>query len=348
MTTTSSSESSLAQQSRSKLKEVLYSPSGKLTLSPEVIIPEPSDPTALLLQSSFITQLSNDMRSKAKANAMFLSGSLSSLQQIANEQEEARGSFPGPIPLIYCPNSSNNDNDEEEETTLFSSIAENGGCGIFRSVCSGRAIQSVDELKDESWMKEALSHGIQPIPEVTLNMEKEWTVEDIDTLVDMLTENCGTKEGPVCVVLSMDNDDNNNDDDSFWNNVPKISKAMNRKTPILASVKADSSDQLSDYNAHFKTKSFAGVLLKADCVPGYRMNPDLQFVSQFWNSVISNLKSTKSKTFQLRTKSNMERSVPQEWMNYQKDVMESGALGENSARSSMDELNPEKGDFKAF
>ena len=47
-----------SELSRGRLKEALYSPSGKLTFSPEIIIPEPTDPTALLLQSSEVAKMS--------------------------------------------------------------------------------------------------------------------------------------------------------------------------------------------------------------------------------------------------------------------------------------------------
>lgn len=47
-----------AQQTRGKLAEALSSPSSKLTISPEVLIPVPNDPTALLLQGTKVTQLS--------------------------------------------------------------------------------------------------------------------------------------------------------------------------------------------------------------------------------------------------------------------------------------------------
>merc|ERR1719437_378021 len=80
-----------AQISRSRLSSVLSSLSGKLTLSPEIIIPEPSDPTALLLQNDKITKLSESIRTKAKANAAFVSAStISSLQTFILEQEESR------------------------------------------------------------------------------------------------------------------------------------------------------------------------------------------------------------------------------------------------------------------
>ena len=47
-----------AQLTRGRLYEALRSPSGKLTYSPEIIIPEPSDPTALLLQGNEVKKIS--------------------------------------------------------------------------------------------------------------------------------------------------------------------------------------------------------------------------------------------------------------------------------------------------
>lgn len=52
------SPSELAELARGRLREALRSPAGKLTLSPEIIIPEPNDPTALLLQASEVTKTS--------------------------------------------------------------------------------------------------------------------------------------------------------------------------------------------------------------------------------------------------------------------------------------------------
>jgi len=43
---------------RNRLREALQSPSGKLTLSPEIVVPQPTDPTAILLQGSQIDRLS--------------------------------------------------------------------------------------------------------------------------------------------------------------------------------------------------------------------------------------------------------------------------------------------------
>lgn len=364
----------LAAQTRYRLQTALYSPSGKLTLSPEVVIPEPSDPTALLLQSSVVTKLSTDLRIRAKANAAFVSGSLMSVQQMAAEQEEARGSFPGPLPVIFCPGVGQELDEDDYET-----LAESGSCAILTSVpADGRAVSSVDELHEEgdgeSWMEEARSLGLHPIPEVVLSMERSWSEEDVVDLVSVLRTKYGHPaddgdgmDGPVFVVLSMDgaaelqtssetDDDDDGDDtmttttnEAFWDHVPTLPKSLVARTPVLGSVRMGNQDGLKEYNARLKAKGFAGAFLRADCVPGFRKNPDLDFVGKFWSAIIANLKSTRSKTFDgFRTKTALDKDVPLEWLNYQKDIMSSGALGESSAQSNIDDLDLDGGDHYGF
>ena len=93
-------ESSRAQTARSRLSEAFRSPSKKLTLHPEIVLPEPSDPTALLLRASEVSKLSEVLRTRAKANAVFVEGTVDALAPMGKEQEDARGNFPGPIPLF--------------------------------------------------------------------------------------------------------------------------------------------------------------------------------------------------------------------------------------------------------
>ena len=78
------------------------------------------------------------------------------------------------------------------------------------------------------------------------------------------------------------------------------------------------------------------------------MNPDLAVVGGFWSAAISDLKSLKSKSFSFRSKVKISKDVPMEWYNYQKDVMESGALGLGGGGGGDDGLNPDAGDYKGF
>merc|ERR1712127_340118 len=99
-----------------------------------------------------------------------------------------------------------------------------------------------------------------------------------------------------------------------------------------------------------KDAGYTGAALRSECVPGYRMNPDLKAVSSFWNACISDLKSVKSKNFAgFRVNSNMEKSVPMEWLKYQKNVIDSGALGEASGPpEDLESLDADAGDYVGF
>jgi hypothetical protein len=79
------------EMARAKLQQALSSPSKKLTISPEIIIPEPTDPTALLLQSTQITKMSQSLRMKAKANAVYI------LEGILQGARICYGEFPWTI-----------------------------------------------------------------------------------------------------------------------------------------------------------------------------------------------------------------------------------------------------------
>ena len=84
---------------------------------------------------------------------------------------------------------------------------------------------------------------------------------------------------------------------------------------------------------------------------GYWMNPDLEFVGEFFlgGAAIGDLKSTKSKNFNFRTEVALERDIPMEWYNYQKDVMESGALGGGDAGNNpTDPVDSDSGDYKGY
>lgn len=369
-----------AQISRSRLSSVFSSLSGKLTLSPEIIIPEPTDPTALLLQNDKITKLSESIRTKAKANAAFVSAStISSLETFTLEQEESRGNFPGPVPVVYC---SNNKNEEMGMKDIASAGAE----GIIIPLISDNTIviDSVDNLKsysddiDENFIpkyKEALECGLQGVPEIILDGSCgiTWSEECVLSIIDYLKEKCGTvctdDDGlPVALIISMQGEiqadesddnketiDNDDDEDEEENepilNLPKIPKALKKQIPILGSVRVLAGEnRMGWYISKLKEAGYVGAFLRADCVPGFRLNPDLQQVSSFWSSCIGDLKSTKSKNFGFRAKIKVliDRDIPMEWYNLQKDVIESGALGGEGHSGMADELDPSSGDFKGF
>lgn len=339
-----------AQSTRGRLSEALLSPSGKLTLSPEIMVPEPESPTAILLQSSAVQQLSEHIRKRAKANTAWISGSVTALKYFCNEQEQSRGNFPGPVPVIYC-----NLVDDLAE------VAEAGACGILVPVAAGKEVISVADLSaDMAWVdtcKSALKCGLQPIPEVTIGdgTAASWKEDDITALVDKLCELAG--EDPVAVLLTVNaikSDDNAQDeaDDGAGDaeppqmSLPAVPKELGRRIPIMGSVRVPAiEDRFGDEIKRFKEAGFTGTLLRADCVPGFPKIPDLGYAARFWSACIGDLKSTRSKSFEFRSKNNMGKDLATQWANYQTDVMDSGSLGDMS-----DSFTPdlEGGDYKGF
>jgi len=355
-----SSSSEAAQLTRARLQQAMSSPSGKLTLSPEIFVPEPSNPTAILLQGPAITQLSESVRGKAKANVAFLvADSLGSYRKFCKEQEEARGNFPGPVPVIYC------DTKSGSSTTLLdmmSDVAETGVSGVLVSINEGSEISSLDDIvgdDDAPWLKAcnvALEYGLQPIPEITIKdtTASSWKEQEIETLVQKLSGFLG--EDPVSILISINRPSNGSDmdDDEEASEstdnlaLPTVPKALGKRVPILASVRAGAGGgRLGEETAQVKASGFTGAVLRRECVPGFPANPSIEFSSDFWSACIGDLKSTRSKTFNFRSKNKMEQQLGTKWANLQTDVMDSGALGdmEDSAPPGFE---PDSGDYKGF
>ena len=327
-----------ADLTRGRLSQAFSSPSGKLTFSPEIVIPEPQDPTALLLLSNAVQTLSGRIR-ECKSNAAFVQGSVTALQTFANEQESARGNFPGPVPVVYC---------SDVSLENIDSIAETGADGVMVRVCGGEPIASPSDLQaSDDWSQicqAALKAGLQPIPEVTLSHEKaaDWGEDQVTALVEELSKCVGAT--PVSVILTVNPVDAEQEEPVA---LPAVPKALGKTIPILGSVRVTAGEnRLSDESQRFKQAGFTGTVLRSDCVPGFRMNLDLEIVGRFWAMCINDLKSTKSKSFSFRSKNNMEKSAATNWFNYQKGVIESGALGDPEDSYSI--VDDSIGEYKGF
>lgn len=334
-----SSVADRSQLARSRLQEALSSPSGKLTLSPEIIIPDPTEPTAILLQTSAIQALSETIRT-CKANAAFIDGSTTAVNTFLTEQEKARGSFPGPVPVVYC---SGDCTDEELEQ-----LSQAGAAGLSVTM-------TLDSLGDYVEIcKRALDNGLQPIPEVIISQEtaESWTEEDVTSLVETLTSTFDME--PVSVLLTVEpssspssessnDEDEDEDDDQQQVALPPVSKELSKKLPILGSVNVPG--EIAAETARFKEAGYTGSVLRASCLPTFR-TPDLEPVARFWGACISDLKSTRSKSFSFRAKNKMEKSVMNEWAKYSQDVVESGAIGDLGADAG--EVDSEAGEYKGF
>ena len=357
----SSSADSAAAAARQKLSTAWSSPSGKLTHSPELVIPEPRDPTAILLLSNAVQTLSERIRG-CKTNVAFVQGSVTALQTFCNEQAASMGGFPGPVPVVYCSTSANNNLDE---------VAEAGADGVLVQVCGGNALQSVSDLTEkyadrQEWIETcqaAVAAGLQPVPEITLAPDAEWTPDDVESAVSHVIESMGMD--PVSLVWTInapvsddddDDDDNNNKPDDEAQQqasssspvpIPTVPSELGRKIPFLGSVRVTAGDnRLSAESQRFKDAGFAGTFLRSDCVPGFRLQPDLEIVGRFWAACVSDLKSTRSKSFGFRAKNNMEKNAMTQWSNYQQNVIESGALGDPAESYSI--VDEAAGEYKGF
>ena len=85
---------------------------------------------------------------------------------------------------------------------------------------------------------------------------------------------------------------------------------------------------------------------KQGSTAGMNSNNALELLGPFWSSCLHDLKSTKSKSFSFRAKNQMEKSVATQWGNYQKSVMDSGALGDPNESYSV--VNEAAGEYKGF
>jgi hypothetical protein len=353
--------SSDASLTRSRLAEALSSPSGKLTLSAELVIPEPASPTAILLQASQVKQLSETIRTKAKANCAFVSCAptslTSSIKTICNEQEEARGNFPAPLPVIYCaPQKDDGDSDDDSLLDL-SALAEAGASGLLVTIPN--VLNSVEDITtDEEWViicQQALENGLQPIPEVIVqdSAAAGWVESDMENLVDKLAD--AMAQDPVSILVTIQSskaDDGTEEaggDEDEAVPLPKIARSLGRRVPLIGSIRTSAGGgRLGGEIARLKAAGFTGALLRQECIPGHEKNPSLEYVSDFWAACIGDLKSTRSKTFNFRSRNLMEKSVPLEWAKYQKSVIESGALGEAEDAGPPSGFNPDAGDYKGF
>ena len=391
-TPVSSSQSPAAKEAadlaRSRLVEALSSPSGKLTLSPEIVIPEPTSPTAILLQTTEINLLSEDLRVKAKSNAVLVScNSVTSLKTFCNEQEQVRGNFPGPLPIIYCSRkamSADESADVEEEDTPnvdLSEIADAGAAGIVISVLDGKEITSIeddlsssdDDSDEKAWISQyrnALNHGIQPIPEISVSdvVASTWKEAEIESIVSKIAEGAGDGNNPVSIILSIksslssstatttdeveDEEGETKDRKEEVFELPTVPKKLGKTVPILASITTPAGEnRLSEEVSSLKKAGFTGAILRPECIPGFEKhggNLNLEYLSNFWSACIGDLKSLKSKSFNFQSRNYLEKSVPLEWAKYQKSVLDSGALGDPNDMAPSPGFDADRGDYQGF
>jgi hypothetical protein len=357
-----------ADETRSRLWNALTLPSGKVSLTAEVFIPEPTDPTAILLQTNSIQKLSASIRS-GKANACLLRGSLSALQTFTSEQQQFLGTFPGPVPVIFGEPPKSTASGADNAAIDMEAISKAGAVAILVPVSTvndsdNEEVVIVDATKASTWVNlchQAWEAGIQPIPEVCLPAAAvdSWTDADVSKLVDTVSAALDGKDPPA-LLISIDVPETDPAPEALAGvnavppemdvegvPVPPSSKALRSRVAILGSIKTKAGEnRLSASANRYQDALYSGVILRSECIPGFGFRMDLELMGRFWAACINDLKSTKSKSFSFRSKNNMEKTAATRWASYQKSVMDSGALGDpNDAYSVVDEAS---GEYKGF
>lgn len=345
-----------ATRLRQQLMEALAPPSGKLSISPELSIQEATDPTAILLQSNSINVLSEKLRTVAKANSAWVSGSLTTLQTFCAEQEIARGKIPGPIPVIYCGHGAADPSRATDASSIeyLKSVAAAGAYGLVVPVLDGLSVESLDQIVATGWTatcQHALECGLVPIPEVILqeSTASTWKEEDVVRLVDRLTELSGTDLASLLLTVQQVNGADGKPGNEGSPSLPPVSKELRKKVPILGSVcVAAGENRMSLETARFKAAGYSGTVLRHECVPeALRYSRNIDIMRKFWTSCIGDLKSTRSKSFSFRAKNNMDKSHAEMWSNYMREVNDAGAMGDESDATGPP-VDSAAGDYRGF
>ena len=121
--------------------------------------------------------------------------------------------------------------------------------------------------------------------------------------------------------------------------------------PVLVETDVPAGDgKLQVATRKLASLGYSSVVMLPSCAPP-GLPPKLTDLTNFWIAALSTLNSARSTKFGgFRSKVSLEKDVPLEWQNYQKDVMSSGALGKVGASSTddADAINTATGDYKGF
>ena len=177
--------------------------------------------------------------------------------------------------------------------------------------------------------------------------------DEVEAMIAKIAEMVGEDPASVLISVHMPPMIEGGDDDEATPEsetpLPKVSKSVSKRVPILGSIRSKAGGgRMGEEAARFKACGFTGAVLRQDCIPQISMSQDLEYLSTFWSACIGDLKSTKSKAFEFRSKNNMNKDLGVQWAKYQMDVMQSGALGAEESHSAMGGLNTEAGDYKGF
>jgi len=343
--------------SKNRLTQALSAPiSAKLSITPEIRLQETSDPTSLLLLSTYLNKMSESLRKKAKANAViWASSSLDSLQLFSSEQQTARGKIPGPLPIIYSCN-----REESYNLELLNKIYKAGASGVLvplmngSELCKAADLLASEDSSSSSIYESALSCGLHAIPEIILSPTSSWSDEEVESLVDAVKTKCGFPD-PAAIVFTFGTPGTyieTTEEDTTSLPIVQLPKALIGGTVILGSIRTPAGDgRLGNTVSLLKSAGFSGAVLRSESVPETTLlGLDLEKITQFWCAAISQLKSVKSKTFGgFRAKNQMDagKSAPEQWASYTSKLLDEGVLPTSSPADSGN-LNTDRGDYKGF
>jgi hypothetical protein len=212
----------------------------------------------------------------------------------------------------------------------------------------------------------ALSHGLHAIPEIILHPKSSWTESDVESLVSTLKSKFGFIN-PVAIAFtfgsssssSFINNNKNHNNEEEMTSLPILKLPARHQlgdTVILGSVRApvggggEGDAELHNQISKLKAAGFSGVILRSDCVP-YLGSSNLEFLTKFWCSVITQLKSVRSKAFGgFRTKNQLDDNTgANAWAKYTSKLLDEGVLPSSTPETSTSsDLNTDRGDYKGF
>jgi len=309
---------------------------GKITLGLTYEPPTPSDATQVILLTVDIPKCSKELREKGKCKYIVVPGEtvkrdegwevdFKSFLEEQNANAEP-GSLPGPTRVFL---------DVTRDPTLWNdkipSLKKSGLAGVL-----------VDKHEDIAKAESLNLPALYKINDYDHTKGLDVTAY-ISTLSEKLSSNLAGCVLPGHPEGFYDQDENKpptllQKPPPPYDDLPIIIE--------LGGVKA------GDGELQYATRKLAGMgyssILMLPSILPVGLPPTLPDITNFWVAALSTLGSLRSNKFGgFRSKVALEKDVPMEWLNYQKDVMSSGALGATGEKPSAD-INTDAGDYQGF
>ena len=161
--------SSITTGSAPQLESILKKPSKVLTVGVEL------DES---IRGGDLSMLSMQLR-KSKVSAIY-SSNLDQIEEIAKEQETARGNFPGPLPIIYTGND-------------YTAAVENGACAVILSVSENDDLPNVET---EVIWKVSTIDQVDEVMQQTGNTANAFMIDSNDDIENLISN---IPDGSLCI-----------------------------------------------------------------------------------------------------------------------------------------------------